>query len=117
MAAIIAFATSEFWTRNLSPLASVGAISGLFAEKYFIPLIQYLIETQGWWGALLVMGAVNVVVCGGLYALAIDARKRPGETRLSSRRGQLGEKNSVAPIGIRNGRSFGRSGVGMYAST
>jgi MFS family permease len=51
---------------------------GGFASTVFIPVIQYLIETQGWRGALLVMGAVNVVVCGGLYALAIDPRKDRG---------------------------------------
>lgn len=35
-------------------------------------MIQFLIETQGWRGALLVMAGVNIVVCGGLYCLAID---------------------------------------------
>ncbi|WP_274628092.1 MFS transporter [Arvimicrobium flavum] len=45
---------------------------GGFASTVFIPIIQFLIETQGWRGALLAMAAVNVIVCGGLNFLAID---------------------------------------------
>jgi hypothetical protein len=44
---------------------------GGFASTVFIPVIQYLIETQGWRGALVGMGAINLFVCGGLYAFAI----------------------------------------------
>lgn len=45
---------------------------GGFASTVFIPVIQFLIETQGWRGALLVMAAVNALVCGALYFFAID---------------------------------------------
>jgi MFS family permease len=45
---------------------------GGFASTVFIPIIQFLIEAQGWRGALLVMAAVNVFICGTLHFLAID---------------------------------------------
>ncbi len=51
---------------------------GGFASTVFIPLIQFLMESLGWRGALMVLGAVNVLVCGSLYYFAIDpARDRP----------------------------------------
>lgn len=63
--------------RRVGPLNARKGITALtlwggFASTVFIPVIQFLIETQGWRGALLVMGAVNIAVCGGLYGLAID---------------------------------------------
>lgn len=48
---------------------------GGFASTVFIPIIQILIEAFGWRGALMVLGAVNVILCGGLYFLAIDPAK------------------------------------------
>ncbi len=48
---------------------------GGFASTVFIPVIQFLIDTQGWRDALLGMAVVNIVVCGGLYFLAIDPAK------------------------------------------
>jgi len=51
---------------------------GGFASTVFVPLIQVLIEGLGWRGALVVLGAINIVICGGLYALVIDpARDHP----------------------------------------
>ncbi len=63
--------------RRVGPLNARKGITTLtlwggFASTVFIPVIQFLIETQGWRAALLVMAGVNVVVCGGLYLLAID---------------------------------------------
>lgn len=63
--------------RRVGPLNARKGITALtlwggFASTVFIPVIQFLIETQGWRGALLVMAAVNMIVCGGLYFLAID---------------------------------------------
>ncbi|WP_337918629.1 MFS transporter [Pseudaminobacter soli (ex Zhang et al. 2022)] len=63
--------------RRVGPLNARKGITALtlwggFASTVFIPIIQFLIETQGWRGALMAMGAVNVIVCGGLYFLAID---------------------------------------------
>lgn len=78
--------------RRVGPLNARKGITALtlwggFASTVFIPVIQFLIETQGWRGALLAMAAVNAVVCGGLYFFAIDPRKdvparvlEPGET-------------------------------------
>nr|WP_274709179.1 MFS transporter [Nitratireductor luteus] len=48
---------------------------GGFASTVFIPLIQLLIDLFGWRGALMVLGAINIVVCGGLYFFAIDPKK------------------------------------------
>ncbi|KFB08220.1 MFS transporter [Nitratireductor basaltis] len=64
-------------TRRVGPTRARGAITALtlwggFASTVFIPLIQYLIDTQGWRGALLAMAGVNIVICGTLYARAID---------------------------------------------
>lgn len=67
---------------------------GGFASTVFIPLIQFLIDGFGWRGALVALGAVNVVVCGGLYYLAIDptrdyrvpVRKPHEEAPLAGRR-------------------------------
>lgn len=48
---------------------------GGFASTVFIPLIQFLIDAIGWRDALMVLGAINIVVCGGLYFFAIDPAK------------------------------------------
>jgi MFS family permease len=45
---------------------------GGFASTVFIPLIQLLIEIAGWRGALVVLGAINMFVCGALHWYAID---------------------------------------------
>jgi hypothetical protein len=78
--------------RRVGPLNARKGITALtlwggFASTVFIPVIQFLVETQGWHGALLVMAGVNAIVCGGLYFFAIDPRKdvrarvlEPGET-------------------------------------
>lgn len=66
--------------RRVGPLNSRKGITTLtlwggFASTVFIPVIQFLIETQGWRGTLLVMAVVNAAVCGSLYFFAIDPRK------------------------------------------
>lgn len=50
---------------------------GGFASTVFVPLIQFLLDTQGWRGALLVLGGLNLLVCAPLYAAVI----RPSEDR------------------------------------
>lgn len=67
-------------TRRVGPLGARNGITALtlwggFASTVFIPVIQFLIEAQGWRGALLGMAAVNAVVCASLYFLAIDPGK------------------------------------------
>jgi MFS family permease len=78
--------------RRVGPLNARRGITALtlwggFASTVFIPVIQFLIEIHGWRGALLAMSSVNVIVCGGLYFLAIDPSRDapvraavPGET-------------------------------------
>lgn len=66
--------------RRVGPLNARNGITALtlwggFASTVFIPVIQFLIETQGWRGALLAMAGVNILVCGGLYLLAIDPKR------------------------------------------
>ncbi len=66
--------------RRVGPLGARKGITALtlwggFASTVFIPVIHFLIDTQGWRGALVVMAAVNAVVCGGLYFFAIDPGK------------------------------------------
>lgn len=69
--------------RRVGALRARNAITTLtlwggFASTVFIPIIQFVIEVRGWREALLVMAAVNIFVCGSLYALAIDpARDSP----------------------------------------
>ncbi|MBN9249783.1 MAG: MFS transporter, partial [Mesorhizobium sp.] len=48
---------------------------GGFASTVFIPLIQFLIDAIGWRDALMVLGAINIVVCGGRYFFALDPAK------------------------------------------
>jgi predicted MFS family arabinose efflux permease len=48
---------------------------GGFASTVFIPLIQLLIGSFGWRGALVALGAINIVICGSLYVLVIDPAK------------------------------------------
>jgi hypothetical protein len=43
-----------------------------FASTVFIPLIQFLLDHFGWRETLIVLGSVNIVLCGGLYAAVID---------------------------------------------
>lgn len=66
--------------RRVGPLDARRGITTLtlwggFASTVFIPVIQFMIDTQGWRGALLGMAAVNIAVCGSLNFLAIDPRK------------------------------------------
>jgi predicted MFS family arabinose efflux permease len=54
-----------------------GGIVGLslwagFASTVFIPLIQLLLDHFGWRETLIVLGSVNIVLCGALYAVVID---------------------------------------------
>ncbi|WP_186389096.1 MFS transporter [Stappia sp. TSB10P1A] len=69
--------------RRVGPLRARGGITTLtlwggFASTVFIPIIQLLIETQGWRGALMVMAAVNGLLCAALYFAAINpARDAP----------------------------------------
>jgi predicted MFS family arabinose efflux permease len=70
---------------------------GGFASTVFIPLIQFLIDHAGWRDALMVLGAVNIVLCGGLYFLAIDpAKDHPGKARQAHEPAPLAGRRAVA---------------------
>jgi MFS family permease len=43
-----------------------------FASTVFVPLIQLLLDHFGWRETLIVLGSVNIVLCGALYAVVID---------------------------------------------
>lgn len=63
--------------RRFGPLNARRAITQLtlwggFASTVFVPLIQWLLDGYGWRGALVVLGAVNLVPCALLYSMAID---------------------------------------------
>lgn len=52
---------------------------GGFASTVFVPLIQFLFDRVGWRDTLIVLGAVNIFLCAGLYGGAIrPARDLPG---------------------------------------
>lgn len=88
--------------RRVGPLGARRGITALtlwggFASTVFIPVIQVLIDTQGWRGALLGMAAVNAVICGGLYYLAIDPGKDiPARVRGSGETAPLVGRAAVA---------------------
>ncbi|WP_088348221.1 MULTISPECIES: MFS transporter [Rhodomicrobium] len=67
---------------------------GGFASTVFIPLIQILIDQVGWRGALVGLGLVNIILCGGLYYGAIrpsqDAIPRPSPRTDASPAGDRG---------------------------
>ncbi len=48
---------------------------GGFASTVFVPLIQLLIEWYGWRSTLMVLGAINILICASLYFFLIDPRK------------------------------------------
>jgi predicted MFS family arabinose efflux permease len=63
--------------RRAGPAAARNGITavtlwGGFASTVFVPLIQLLLDQLGWRGTLEVLGAVNILICGGLYFAVID---------------------------------------------
>jgi predicted MFS family arabinose efflux permease len=48
---------------------------GGFASTIFVPIVQLLLDWCGWRGALQIMAAINIVVCGSIYLLVIDPRR------------------------------------------
>jgi len=68
-----AFAVVARRTGAAGARAGITALTlwGGFASTVFIPLIQILLDLAGWRGALVALGAVNLVVCAPLYAAVI----------------------------------------------
>jgi predicted MFS family arabinose efflux permease len=46
-----------------------------FASTIFFPLVELLMMQVGWRGTLQVLGAINIVICGGLYFTVIQPAK------------------------------------------
>jgi len=66
--------------RRAGPLDARAGITALtlwggFASTVFIPLVQLLLDHIGWRHTLIVLGAVNLILCAGLYAGVIDRRR------------------------------------------
>lgn len=66
--------------RRAGPLDARAGITALtlwggFASTVFIPVVQLLLDHLGWRDTLIVLGAINVTLCAGLYAGAIDRRR------------------------------------------
>jgi predicted MFS family arabinose efflux permease len=59
---------------------------GGFASTVFIPLVQLLLDRYGWRDTLMVLGAINLVLCAGLYAGVINrGLDHPAEASEASR--------------------------------
>ncbi|RTM01723.1 MFS transporter [Ancylobacter aquaticus] len=57
---------------------------GGFASTVFIPLVQLLLDNYGWRDTLAVLGAINLVLCAGLYAAVVNpTRDRKPDTGAS----------------------------------
>ena len=78
--------------------AGITALSlwGGFASTVFIPLIELLLSGLGWRGALMVLGAVNLLVCASLYAAVIDPRADAMPERHADAALPLGGRAAVA---------------------
>ncbi|MCK0197726.1 MFS transporter [Ancylobacter sp. 6x-1] len=88
-----AFAVVARRSGALHARAGITALTlwGGFSSTVFIPLVQALLVNVGWRETLLVLAAVNILLCAGLYGSVIDPtrdqpappppeRARPGES-------------------------------------
>ncbi|MCL4688013.1 MAG: MFS transporter, partial [Burkholderiales bacterium] len=62
---------------DLRKAITVLTLAGGFASTVFWPLTQWLATSLGWRDAVLVLAAINLVVCVPLHALFLPARGRP----------------------------------------
>lgn len=68
---------------------------GGFASTVFIPLIQWLLDQWGWREALMVLAAVNAVICAGVYLIFIQPARDIVDRNESSKEAQR-EQNRLA---------------------
>jgi len=66
--------------RRAGPLHARAGITAVtlwagFAASVFFPLVEVLMASIGWRGALQVLGGINIVVCASLYFLVIKPSK------------------------------------------
>lgn len=64
---------------DLRKAITVLTLAGGFASTVFWPLTQWLATSLGWRDAVLVLAAINLVVCVPLHALFLPARGRPAD--------------------------------------
>ena len=69
-----AFAVVARRSGTLGARSGITALTlwGGFASTVFIPLVQFLLDGFGWRGTLIVLAAINLVLCAGVYAAVID---------------------------------------------
>jgi len=66
---------------NARPGITALTLWGGFASTVFIPLIQFLLDNVGWRDTLLVLGAVNILICGTVNFLSIDPSRDAAPSR------------------------------------
>ena len=64
-------AMTRFTEHDAVTPISFAATGKSAASTVFVPLIQILLDQFGWRGALVTLGLVNILLCGGLYLTAI----------------------------------------------
>jgi predicted MFS family arabinose efflux permease len=64
---------------DLRKAITVLTLAGGFASTVFWPLTQWLESSLGWREAVLVLAAINLVVCVPLHALFLPAQGRPAD--------------------------------------
>ncbi|GLK73488.1 MFS transporter [Ancylobacter dichloromethanicus] len=69
---------------------------GGFASTVFIPLVQLLLDQVGWRDALLVLAAINILICAGCYWAVIDPAADAPTHRASSGPAPLSGRAAVA---------------------
>jgi MFS family permease len=64
---------------DLRKAITVLTLAGGFASTVFWPLTQWLATSMGWRDAMLVLAAINLVLCVPLHALFLPAQGRPAD--------------------------------------
>lgn len=62
---------------------------GGFASTVFIPLIQLMIDTWGWRGTLVGLGAINICICAVAYWIVIHPETDETQAKAVINKGQL----------------------------
>lgn len=113
MAAILyepAFAvlTQAFGPEARRAITALTLIAG-FASSVFWPLTQFLVQSLGWRHAMLVLGAMNLVVCLPLHAWVLPTRVRSP----ASEEGPAGQTGADVGLGqaLRTGAFYFFSGA------
>ncbi|MCS0502284.1 MFS transporter [Ancylobacter mangrovi] len=68
---------------------------GGFASTVFIPLIQLLLDHVGWRDTLIILGAINIVVCGAVNFATIDT-VADAPVRRPAGEGEPKERSAIA---------------------